>query len=144
MVEIEALNVRLLGSPPSSNSLACLPPLPSPASLPFPYLPIPSSQVLSTVFAFFALSTVVCALIFFLLGFLNAGSLMQFFPRHVLIGCIGGVGLFLVMTSFEVSTGVDWDSTNTTAGCKLLLLCRFPCPTLMNSLSSLPSCQTTT
>ena len=74
-------------------------------------------NVLPTVFAFFAVSTAVCSLLFFLLGYLKAGSLMQFFPRHVLIGCIGGVGLFLIITSFEVATGVNWDSTDITGYC---------------------------
>jgi SulP family sulfate permease len=33
-----------------------------------------------------------------LLGALRLGSLIGFFPRHILVGCIGGVGLFLMIT----------------------------------------------
>lgn len=35
---------------------------------------------------------------FFLLGALKLGALVGFFPRHILVGCIGGVGAFLIET----------------------------------------------
>ena len=41
---------------------------------------------------------------FFLLGFFRLGSLLGFFPRHILVGCIGGVGVFLIITGLNVST----------------------------------------
>jgi MFS superfamily sulfate permease-like transporter len=31
---------------------------------------------------------------------LRLGSLVGFFPRHILVGCIGGVGVFLIITGF--------------------------------------------
>ena len=37
------------------------------------------------------------------MGVFKLGSLIGFFPRHILIGCIGGVGWFLVATGVEVS-----------------------------------------
>jgi SulP family sulfate permease len=37
------------------------------------------------------------------MGAAKLGSLIGFFPRHILIGCIGGVGWFLVATGVEVS-----------------------------------------
>ncbi len=37
------------------------------------------------------------------MGICRLGSLIGFFPRHILIGCIGGVGWFLVATGVEVS-----------------------------------------
>ena len=37
------------------------------------------------------------------MGQCKLGSLIGFFPRHILIGCIGGVGWFLVATGLEVS-----------------------------------------
>lgn len=40
---------------------------------------------------------------FFLLGFFRLGSLLGFFPRHILVGCIGGVGVFLIITGLNVS-----------------------------------------
>lgn len=35
---------------------------------------------------------------FFLLGYLRLGIVIGFFPRHILVGCIGGVGVFLIQT----------------------------------------------
>lgn len=46
---------------------------------------------------------------FFLLGFFRLGSLLGFFPRHILVGCIGGVGVFLITTGLNVSTRVQDD-----------------------------------
>ncbi|KAG6889465.1 hypothetical protein C0995_000992 [Termitomyces sp. Mi166 len=46
-------------------------------------------------------------LAFLLLGALKLGTLMDFFPRHILIGCIGGVGAFLIQTGFAVSMRID-------------------------------------
>jgi SulP family sulfate permease len=40
---------------------------------------------------------------FYVLGALKLGSLIGFFPRHILVGTIGGVGWFLVATGIEVS-----------------------------------------
>lgn len=37
------------------------------------------------------------------MGACKLGSLTGFFPRHILLGCIGGVGWFLVATGVEVS-----------------------------------------
>jgi sulfate permease, SulP family len=48
-------------------------------------------------------------LTFFLLGFFRLGSLIGFFPRHILVGCIGGVGVFLVITGLNVSTRLQDD-----------------------------------
>lgn len=41
------------------------------------------------------------------MGKCKLGSLIGFFPRHILIGCIGGVGWFLVATGLEVSARLD-------------------------------------
>jgi sulfate permease, SulP family len=48
-------------------------------------------------------------LTFFLLGFFRLGSLIGFFPRHILVGCIGGVGVFLIITGLNVSTRLQED-----------------------------------
>jgi len=48
-------------------------------------------------------------LTFFLLGFFRLGSLIGFFPRHILVGCIGGVGVFLIITGLNVSTRLQDD-----------------------------------
>lgn len=61
------------------------------------------SVVIPTTMVAFALSSIMTGLAFFLLGALKLGSLIGFFPRHILVGTIGGVGWFLVATGIEVS-----------------------------------------
>ena len=56
------------------------------------------SEVISTTMAAFALSSILTGLSFFLLGRLRLGVVIGFFPRHILVGCIGGVGVFLIQT----------------------------------------------
>ncbi|KAJ5730026.1 uncharacterized protein N7483_004534 [Penicillium malachiteum] len=62
----------------------------------------PQSVVATTILAF-SVSSVLTGLVFFLMGVCGLGSLIGFFPRHILIGCIGGVGYFLLQTAVEVS-----------------------------------------
>ncbi|PGH12104.1 hypothetical protein AJ79_04503 [Helicocarpus griseus UAMH5409] len=59
--------------------------------------------VLATTILSYAISSVLTGSVFFLMGAFNLGSLIGFFPRHILIGCIGGVGWFLVATGVVVS-----------------------------------------
>ena len=59
--------------------------------------------VLATTILSFSISALVTGAVFFLMGACRLGSLIGFFPRHILIGCIGGVGWFLVATGLEVS-----------------------------------------
>jgi SulP family sulfate permease len=63
--------------------------------------------VLATVITSYALSSILTGAIFLLLGSLRLGNLISFFPRSILLGCIGGVGVFLVLTGLEVSAGLD-------------------------------------
>lgn len=60
-------------------------------------------SVLATTILSFSVSSVLTGLVFFLMGTCKIGSLIGFFPRHILIGCIGGVGFFLILTGIEVS-----------------------------------------
>lgn len=57
-------------------------------------------SVVPTVMAAFTLSSIITGLVFFALGALRSGRLLEFFPRHVLCGCIGGIGAFLVITGY--------------------------------------------
>ena len=59
--------------------------------------------VLATTILAYSLSSVLTGVVFFVMGQCKIGTLIGFFPRHILIGCIGGVGLFLVFTGLEVS-----------------------------------------
>ncbi|KAI0660283.1 sulfate transporter family-domain-containing protein [Cubamyces menziesii] len=65
--------------------------------------------VLATTMVAFAFSSILTGATFFLLGALKLGSLIGFFPRHILVGCIGGVGVFLVITGLTVSTRISDD-----------------------------------
>lgn len=55
-------------------------------------------RVVPTCMAAFALSSIATGSVFLVLGLLRSGRLLEFFPRHVLCGCIGGIGAFLVIT----------------------------------------------
>lgn len=66
-----------------------------------------SDAILATVVVTYAVSSIVTGLVFFILGKLKLGSLVGFFPRHILVGCIGGVGYFLVVTGIEVSSRLE-------------------------------------
>jgi hypothetical protein len=65
--------------------------------------------VLATIMCAYAMSCVMTGIVFLLLGVLKLGKFIQFFPRHILMGCIGGIGLFLMVVS--LSNGfrqLDW------------------------------------
>lgn len=68
------------------------------------------SVIATTIFSF-AISSMVTGIVFLILGFTNLGALVGFFPRHILMGCIGGVGWFLVATGMEVSAQLDISSS---------------------------------
>ena len=59
--------------------------------------------VLATTILSYSISSVLTGVVFFCMGQFRVGALIGFFPRHILLGCIGGVGLFLVVTGLEVS-----------------------------------------
>ncbi|GMI04254.1 hypothetical protein TrRE_jg5009 [Triparma retinervis] len=63
--------------------------------------------VLPTVLLSFTLTTLLTSLAFFLLGYFNLGKIVYFFPKHVILGCISGIGVFVVQTGLEVSKGTD-------------------------------------
>lgn len=62
----------------------------------------PKSVIATTILSY-SISSILTGSVFFLMGACKLGSLIGFFPRHILIGCIGGVGWFLVATGVEVS-----------------------------------------
>ena len=64
-------------------------------------------SVLATTILAYSLSSIMTGAVFFIMGQCKLGTLIGFFPRHILIGCIGGVGLFLVATGLEVSGRLD-------------------------------------
>lgn len=63
--------------------------------------------VIATTITAYALSSILTGIVFFLMGTFHFGYIIGFIPRHILVGCIGGVGLFLVTTGIEVSARLD-------------------------------------
>ncbi|AEO70263.1 e53fcc84-5b50-47a2-8bad-ddcfac54dccb [Thermothielavioides terrestris] len=63
--------------------------------------------VIATTITSYALSAILTGAVFYLMGRFRFGYLVGFIPRHILIGCIGGVGLFLVATGFEVTARLE-------------------------------------
>ncbi|KAK6458915.1 sulfate transporter Sulfate/bicarbonate/oxalate exchanger SAT-1 and related transporter [Scheffersomyces xylosifermentans] len=65
------------------------------------------AAIIATTITTYAISSVVTGLVFYILGKCKLGVLVGFFPRHILVGCIGGVGYFLVATGVEVSSRLE-------------------------------------
>jgi sulfate permease, SulP family len=63
--------------------------------------------VIATTIVAFAISSIMTGVAFYILGAMKLGSLIGFFPRHILVGTIGGVGWFLVATGIEVSARLE-------------------------------------
>ena len=63
--------------------------------------------IIATAIVSFSLSSMLTGTVFYLMGKFKFGYMVGFIPRHILIGCIGGVGWFLVATGFEVSARMD-------------------------------------
>ncbi|ODV79889.1 sulfate transporter Sulfate/bicarbonate/oxalate exchanger SAT-1 and related transporter [Suhomyces tanzawaensis NRRL Y-17324] len=63
--------------------------------------------IIATTITTYAVSSIVTGMVFFMLGKCKLGALVGFFPRHILVGCIGGVGYFLVATGIEVSSRLE-------------------------------------
>lgn len=68
--------------------------------------------IITTTLVCFVLSSILTGLVFYLLGSLKLGKIVGFFPRHILIGCIGSVGYFLIITGIEVSLKIPKFSYN--------------------------------
>ena len=54
--------------------------------------------VIATTILSYAISSILTGIVFWIMGRCRLGALIGFFPRHILIGCIGGVGFFLIVT----------------------------------------------
>ena len=58
-------------------------------------------DALSTTMVMFGISSLLVGIVFFLLGYFKMGKIIYFFPTHVLIGLIGGIGILLCKTGLE-------------------------------------------
>lgn len=89
-------------------------------------------EVIATTIVAYACSSMMTGMVFYLMGKFKFGYMVGFIPRHILIGCIGGVGWFLVATGFEVSARLDgnleynFDTWNQLTSPDKLLLWIFP------------------
>jgi len=61
------------------------------------------SQILPTTLYLLSLSSVCVGITIFTLGKLKLGQLTYFFPTHVILGLVGGIGIWLVILSTSVS-----------------------------------------
>lgn len=80
-----------------------------------------AKAVLATTILSYSMSSVLTGLVFFFMGSCKIGFLIGFFPRHILIGCIGGVGWFLVVTGLEVAAKLNGNLEYTLATLKSLV-----------------------
>ena len=69
------------------------------------------SEAILTLFFIFGVSSIVVGLFFYMLGKLKLGRVVYFFPSHVLVGCIGGIGAFIFVTAMEVTTNSTFSFT---------------------------------
>ncbi|KAI2629816.1 sulfate transporter family protein [Hypoxylon sp. NC1633] len=76
--------------------------------------------VIATTITSFAISSMLTGLVFYLMGKFRLGYIVGFIPRHILIGCIGGVGWFLVATGLEVSARLEEFRYDVDTGRKLV------------------------
>jgi len=60
-------------------------------------------DALSTLFVLFGIASLLVGAIFYSLGRLQLGRVVYYFPTHVLVGCIGGIGLYIAKTGIEVT-----------------------------------------
>jgi len=64
-------------------------------------------EALSTLFFLFGLSSFSTGLLFYGLGRSGLGRSVHYFPSHVLVGFIGGIGVFIGVSSIGVLTGEE-------------------------------------
>lgn len=65
-------------------------------------------DALATLFFLFGLSSIMVGAVFYCLGRFDMGRVTYYFPAHVLVGCIGGIGVFVALTSIEVTNNKDF------------------------------------
>jgi sulfate permease, SulP family len=66
-----------------------------------------AAAVRATTITSYAISSIITGIVFFALGAFKIGNLVSFFPRSILTGCIGGVGIFLILTGVEVGSRLE-------------------------------------
>jgi SulP family sulfate permease len=65
-------------------------------------------EALSTLFFLFGLASLIVGAVFYILGRFEMGKVLYFFPAHVLVGCIGGIGVFIAKTGLEITANASF------------------------------------
>lgn len=68
-------------------------------------------KVLPTILVTYAVSSIVCGLLFFVLGHFKLGNVVYLFPKHIIVGAIGGIGAFVLQNGIENATGRSFEYT---------------------------------
>jgi hypothetical protein len=79
-------------------------------------------EALSTVMVMFGISSLLVGIVFFLLGKFQMGKIVYFFPTHVLIGLIGGIGILLCKTGLENTLAQTVSVTSMVEGWNLWII----------------------
>jgi SulP family sulfate permease len=79
-------------------------------------------ESLSTLMVMFGLASVIVGVVFLLLGKFRLGRLVYYFPTHVLVGCIGGIGLYIGKTGIEVTMNAPMTLSSMSSSRNLPLL----------------------
>jgi SulP family sulfate permease len=61
------------------------------------------AEALSTLLLLFGLASLAVGFVFGALGYFRLGRIVYYFPTHVLVGCIGGIGVYVAKTAVEVA-----------------------------------------
>ena len=69
-------------------------------------------ESLVNLFFMFGLASIMVGAVFYGLGKFELGRIVYFFPTHVLVGCIGGIGLYIARTGLEVTMDVAFSVEN--------------------------------
>jgi SulP family sulfate permease len=78
-------------------------------------------QALSSSLLLFAVGSIVVGGVFMVLGKFNLGRIVYYFPSHVLVGLIAGIGVYLFKTGIEVTMDAVFTWENITSSLDLLI-----------------------
>ncbi|KAF0700441.1 Aste57867_9025 [Aphanomyces stellatus] len=70
-----------------------------------------SPKALPTILVTYAISSIVVGVLFYVLGHFRLGSIIYLFPKHIIIGAIGGIGIFVVQNGLQNATGISFEWT---------------------------------
>lgn len=70
-------------------------------------------QIVPTLLALYAVASLLTSLAFFLLGYFQLERIFKILPQPVLMGCIAGMGSYILTAGLAACTGVSWEWTET-------------------------------